>query len=107
LDLVEALVEIRAPASFAPDLQIIGQLLADEVTAQVASPNGPNGQRLTTVMERQGLVRVFDRVFGVGASFRTGMATVLSEASASTQFPWPVQGARARWSVREQLLSLT
>ncbi|MDP3504901.1 MAG: DUF5995 family protein [Myxococcales bacterium] len=107
LDLVSALAEARAPASFGGDLQTIGRLLVDEVQSLLDRPSTRTSRRVADVFEQQPLFLTARGLFGRGATMHVGMSTLMAEAFAISQLPAPLRRANeASWGLREALFQV-
>ncbi len=107
IDLVDALVEARVPASFGGDLQTIGRLLVDEVQSLIDRPSGATARKVAAVFSQQPLFVAATGFFGRGATLNVGMSTLMAEAFTISQLPAPLRKAReAAWQLRESLFQV-
>jgi hypothetical protein len=107
IDLVDALVEAKAPASFGGDLQTIGRLLVDEVQSLIDRPRGATARKVAAVFSQQPLFAAATGFFGRAATMQLGMSTLMAEAFTISQLPAPLRRAReAGWQLRESLFQV-
>jgi len=106
-DLPRAIAVAQAPAGFGDDLQKMGVFLVDEVEQGLKAPRGPNGRRVAEVFNSQPALGGLRRVFGLDATMRGGMSTLLDEAFVTGRRLNSLSGTnQLKWSVREGLIGL-